>query len=222
LFTALVPTVLLVLGVLGSIFFGVAAPTEAAGAGAFAATLIAATYRKLSWGVVKETCLATLKASAFIIVIVIGASMYTGIFLSAGCGNVVADLVLSAPGGKWGVFVLIHLILFMLGMLLDWLGILLIMIPIITPIAAALGFDSIWFALMVMVNMQMAYMTPPMAPAIFFLRGVVPPDSGIDTGTIIRGVIPIVSLVMVGIVLLILFPDIVMWLPNAMIKAKVT
>jgi tripartite ATP-independent transporter DctM subunit len=222
LFTALIPPLLLILGVLGSIFFGIAAPTEAAGAGAFVATLIAAGYRKLSWRVVKQTCIATLKASAFIIVIVTGASIFTGIFLSAGCGNVVADLVLSAPGGKWGVFVLIHLILFMLGMFLGWLGILLIMIPIVTPIGEALGFDSTWFALMIMVNLQMAYMTPPMAPAIFFLRGVVPPDSGIDSGTIIRGVVPIVALVMVGIVVLILVPDIIMWLPNAMIKAKVT
>jgi tripartite ATP-independent transporter DctM subunit len=222
LFTALIPPLLLILGVLGSIFFGIAAPTEAAGAGAFVATLIAAGYRKLSWRVVKQTCIATLKASAFIIVIVTGASIFTGIFLSAGCGNVVADLVLSAPGGKWGVFVLIHLILFMLGMFLGWLGILLIMIPIVTPIGEALGFDSTWFALMIMVNLQMAYMTPPMAPAIFFLRGVVPPDSGIDSGTIIRGVVPIVALVMVGIVVLILVTDIIMWLPNAMIKAKVT
>jgi tripartite ATP-independent transporter DctM subunit len=222
LFTALIPPLLLILGVLGSIFFGIAAPTEAAGAGAFVATLIAAGYRKLSWRVVKQTCIATLKASAFIIVIVTGASIFTGIFLSAGCGNVVADLVLSAPGGKWGVFVLSHLILFMLGMFLGWLGILLIMIPIVTPIGEALGFDPTWFALMIMVNLQMAYMTPPMAPAIFFLRGVVPPDSGIDSGTIIRGVVPIVALVMVGIVVLILVPDIIMWLPNAMIKAKVT
>jgi len=130
----------------------------------------------------------------------------------------VADLVLSAPGGKWGVFVVIHIILFFLGMFLGWMGILLIMIPIVTPIGLAIGFDPIWFALMIMVNLQMAYMTPPMAPAIFFLRGVVPPDSGIDTGTIIRGVIPIIILVIVGIVLLIIFPDIIMWLPNAMIK----
>jgi len=222
LLTALVPPALLVLGVLGSIFFGIAAPTEAAGAGAFVATIIAAGYRKLNLRVLKETCLATLKASAFIIVIVTGASIFTGIFLSAGCGNVVADLIIAAPGGKWGAFVLIHFILFMLGMFLGWLGILLIMIPVVTPIGAALGFDPIWFALMIMVNLQMAYMTPPMAPAIFFLRGVVPPDSGIDTGTIIRGVVPIVALVMVGIVLLIIFPDIIMWLPNAMIKAKVT
>jgi len=218
LFTALVPPLLLVLGVLGSIFFGIAAPTEAAGAGAFVATVIAAGYRKLSWKVLKETCFATLKASAFIIVIVTGASIFTGIFLSSGCGNVVADLVLSAPGGKWGVFVIIHIILFFLGMFLGWMGILLIMIPIVTPIGLAIGFDPIWFALMIMVNLQMAYMTPPMAPAIFFLRGVVPPDSGIDSGTIIRGVIPIVALVMVGIVLLIIFPEIIMWLPNAMIK----
>jgi len=218
LFTALIPPSLLVFGVLGSIFFGIAAPTEAAGAGAFVSMVIAAGYRKLSWRVLKETCFATLKASAFIIVIVTGASIFTGIFLSSGCGNVVADLVLSAPGGKWGVFVVIHIILFLLGMFLGWMGILLIMIPIVTPIGLAIGFDPIWFALMVMVNLQMAYMTPPMAPAIFFLRGVVPPDSGIDSGTIIRGVIPIIALVMVGIVLLIVFPDIIMWLPNTMIK----
>ncbi len=218
LFTSLVPPGFLILGVLGSIFFGIAAPTEAAGAGAFVSMLIAAGYKKFNLRVLKETCYATLKTSAFIIVVVTGASIFTGVFLSQGCGNVVADLILAAPGGKWGAFAVIHLILFMLGMFLGWMGILLIMVPVITPIGAALGFDPVWFALMVMVNLQMAYMTPPMAPAIFFLRGVVPPDSGITTATIIRGVIPIVSLVAVGIVILILVPNIVLWLPNAMIK----
>jgi len=219
LLTALMPPAMLILGVLGSIFFGIAAPTEAAGAGALVSMIIAAGYKKLSWAVIKATCYAVLKVSAFIIIVVTSASFFTGVFLSQGCGNVVADLVMSAPGGKWGIFVVIHIILFFLGMFLGWMGILLIMIPIITPIGQAIGFDPIWFALMIMVNLQMAYMTPPMAPAIFFLRGVVPPDSGIDAGVIIKGVVPIVALVVVGIIILILIPDIVMWLPDTMIKA---
>jgi TRAP-type mannitol/chloroaromatic compound transport system permease large subunit len=110
------------------------------------------------------------------------------------------------------------IIVFILGMFIDWVGILLILIPIITPIGNKLGFNDLWFAMMVCISLQIAYMSPPYAPAIFFLRGVCPPEYGINTNTIIRGCIPFIGLIVIGLFLFILFPEIITWLPGKMIK----
>jgi tripartite ATP-independent transporter DctM subunit len=219
LVTSLLPPVFLILAVLGSIFFGVAAPTEAAGIGALASLMLVAAYKKLSWSVLTDVLYTTFKLSGFIIILVIGASIFTGIFLRLGGGKVVADLILASPGGKWGAFALLMLIIFLLGMFLDWIGILLIIVPIVTPIGSALGFHPIWFAMMICINLQMAYMTPPFAPAIFILRGTLPADEAVGaTMPIIRGVIPFIVLVMIFIALCIAVPDIVTWLPDNMIR----
>jgi len=130
----------------------------------------------------------------------------------------VENLVLASPGGRWGAFAVIMFIVFILGMFIDWLGIIFIMVPIITPIGPALGFDELWFAMMIIVNLQMSFMTPPFAYAIFFLRGAAPPELGVSTADIIRGVIPFVILIMVGLGLLVAFPDLILWLPHQMIK----
>lgn len=219
LVTSLLPPVFLILAVLGSIFFGVAAPTEAAGIGALAALVMVASYKKLTWSVLTDVIYTTFKLSGFIIILVIGASIFTGVFLRLGGGQVVANLILAAPGGKWGAFAILMLIIFLLGMFLDWIGILLIIVPIVTPIGAALGFHSIWFAMMICINLQMAYMTPPFAPAIFILRGTLPADEAVGaTMPIIRGVIPFIVIVMIFIVICIAVPEIVTWLPDNMIK----
>jgi len=147
-----------------------------------------------------------------------GATIFTGTFLRLGCGEVVTNLVLAAPGGKWGAFAIIMFVIFILGMFIDWMGILFIMVPIVTPIGEVLGFDPIWFALMVCVNLQMSFMTPPFAYAIFFLKGICKPEWGVTTGHIIRGVIPFVALIVIGIVLCAVFPQIILWLPGMMIK----
>jgi len=214
----LVPPVFIVLAVLGSIFFGVAAPTEAAALGALAATILALAYRRLNWQTLTRSMLQTLRITCMAFLICWGATMFTGTFLRVGGGEVVTNLVLAMPGGKWGAFGVIMFIIFILGMFIDWMGILFVMVPIVTPIGDVLGFDPIWFALMVCVNLQMSFMTPPFAYAIFFLKGITKPEWEVTTGHIIRGVLPFVALIIVGLVLCAVFPQIILWLPGVMIK----
>jgi tripartite ATP-independent transporter DctM subunit len=218
LFTSLIPPALLIGSVLGSIFFGLATPTEASGVGAFASAVLAFMYGRLTWGVARDTTLHTLKVSSMICLLVIGGYMFTGTFMVLGCGQVVEDFILWVPFGRWGSFTVIMLIVFILGMFIDWVGILLIIIPIATPIAATLQFDALWFAMMICVSLQIAYLSPPYAPAIFLLRGVIPDHFGISTTTIIRGVIPYILLIALALLLFIAFPGIITWLPNKMIK----
>ena len=214
----LVPPVFIILAVLGSIFFGIAAPTEAAALGALASVILAASYRRLTMGVFTKSMLQTLRITCMAFLIGWGATMFTGTFLRVGGGEVVTNLVLAMPGGKWGAFGVIMFIIFILGMFIDWLGILFIMVPIVTPIGDVLGFDPIWFALMICVNLQMSFMTPPFAYAIFFVKGISKPEWGVTTAHIIKGVIPFVFLIVIGLVLCTVFPQIILWLPGMMIK----
>jgi tripartite ATP-independent transporter DctM subunit len=218
LIVSLVPPSILVVAVLGAIFFGVATPTEAAAVGALATTLLVVAYRKFSFAALKETALETMKISGMILLIGAVSFAFVGIFVRAGCGDVIKEFILKAPGGRWGIFFIIQLIIFILGFVLDWLGILFILVPIITPAATELGFDPIWFAMMVCVNLQTSFMTPPFAYAIFYLKGAAAPELGVTVGDIIRGVVPFVILILVGLALCIAFPEIILWLPAKMIK----
>jgi len=218
LIVSLVPPVILIMAVLGTIFLGIAAPTEAAGVGALVATLLALAYRKLNWQVLKETALATVRTCGMIFLFVVMSIAFVGVFIGGGGGDVVSNFILATPFGKWGAFVVIMVICFILGLFIDWLGIVLIMVPIITPIAEVLGFDPIWFAMMICTNLQMSFMTPPYAPAIFIARGAIPADLEVTTSEIIRGILPFVLLVMVALGLFIIFPQILLWLPAQMIK----
>jgi len=141
---------------------------------------------------------------------------YVGIFMSGGAGDVVTDLILSVPGGKWGSFAVIMFIVFFLGMFIEWIGIVFIIVPVFSPIFIKLGFDPLWAGLMVCINLQMAFMTPPMAMSIFVLKGAAPPELGITMHDIIRGVLPFVGLVAFALVLLTIFPGIITWLPAKM------
>jgi tripartite ATP-independent transporter DctM subunit len=218
LLRGLIPPVFIILAVLGSIFFGIAAPTEAAALGALASVILAASYRRLTMEVFTKSMLQTLRITCMAFLIGWGATMFTGTFLRVGGGEVVTDLVLAMPGGKWGAFGVIMFIIFILGMFIDWLGILFIMVPIVTPIGDVLGFDPIWFALMICVNLQMSFMTPPFAYAIFFVKGISKPEWGVTTAHIIKGVLPFVFLIVIGLVLCTVFPQIILWLPGMMIK----
>jgi tripartite ATP-independent transporter DctM subunit len=218
LVTGMLPPLFLMFSVLGAIFFGVAAPTEAAAVGALAATLLTLAYRRLNKSVMRSCMLETMRITSMALVIGWSAQMFVGVFLRLGGGEVIQNLVLAAPGGKWGAFIVVQLLIFILGMLIDWIGIVFIMVPLVSPLAPTLGFDPVWFAMMIVVNLQMSFMTPPMAYAIFYLKGIAKPEWGIDTGHIIRGVIPFVVLIMVALALCIIFPDIIMWLPHQMIK----
>jgi tripartite ATP-independent transporter DctM subunit len=218
LFIALGPVAILIMSVLGVIFLGIAPPTEAAGVGAFVATMLTVVYRRFSWRVLKEVALITMRACGFIFVIVTMAVAFTAVFLGGGGREVMQDLIMSAPGGRWGVFGIIMFIIFIMGMFIEWIGIVYIMVPIITPIAAAAGFDILWFSIMVCVNLQMAFMTPPFASGIFICRGACDPKLGVTMGDIVRGVIPHVLLIMVGLALFTRFPQIITWLPTQMIR----
>ena len=217
LLTSLVPPVALILAVLGTIFFGIAPPTEAAAVGSLASLLLALGYRKFSWGLLKYAGLETLRVSAFVLLIGCFCYAFVGIFMSAGCGEVVTNAIMSAPFGRWGAFAVVMLIVFLLGMFIEWIGIVFIIVPIITPIVVALGFDPLWFGMMVCINLQMAFMSPPLAMSIFVCKGTADPELGVTIADIIRGVIPFILLVMVGIALFITFPQIIIWLPGRMI-----
>ncbi|MFH1016183.1 MAG: TRAP transporter large permease subunit [Chloroflexota bacterium] len=218
LLTAAVPPVVLVMSVLGVIYFGIAPPTDAAGIGALAATLLAVAYRRFTWKGLVHVAHETMKTSGFIYLIITMAVAFTSVFIAAGAGDVMKNLILSAPGGRWGAFVAVHLIFFILGMFVEWIGIIYLMVPIVTPVGLALGFDPVWFAVMLCVNLQMAFMTPPVASAIFICKGACAPEWGIRMSHIIRGILPFVVLVMVGLALCIAFPQIITWLPQQMIR----
>ena len=214
---SMLPPVILILAVLGSIFFGIAAPTEAAGVGALAATLLAVAYRKLTWDILKQTAMDTVRTSGMVLLISAMAFAFVGVFMRAGCDDVVTTFVLGAAGGRWGVFMIIMIICFLLGFLIDWMGIIFIMVPIVTPIGAAAGFDPLWFAMMICVNLQMSFMTPPFAYALFYIKGAADPKLGITTGQIISGMVPYVFMIVVALALCVVFPQIILWLPSMML-----
>ena len=217
LLTALLPPAALIMAVLGSIFMGVATPTEAAGVGAVAATLLAVANRRFNLGVLIETSRQTLIISAMVLAIGATAYAFVGVFIRAGGEEAVTQIIMGAPGGKWGVFAIVMFVVFLLGYFIDWMGILFIVVPIITPIGDALGFDKLWFAMMICVNLQTSFLTPPFAYAIFYLRGAADPSLGVTTGDIIRGVFPFVFLILIALGLCIAFPQIILWLPGQMI-----
>jgi len=153
-----------------------------------------------------------------IFLIVVLSVAYTAIFLGLGGGEVVAEAIVGTPGGRWGAFAVIMFIVFILGMFLDWIGIVFIMVPILAPTIIALEFNPLWFAMMVVINLQTGFMSPPFATSIFYLRGAAAPELGIAYGHIIKGVYPFIAIVLVVIVLCIFFPEIVLWLPGQMIR----
>ncbi|NLE96028.1 MAG: TRAP transporter large permease subunit, partial [Dehalococcoidia bacterium] len=164
----LLPPMFIILAVLGTIFFGIATPTEAAAVGCVAATLLAVAYKRFNWQLLKSASRDTLQIGAMAMAVGLGASMFTAVFLRLGGGDAVSSLLMAAPGGKWGVFALTMFIIFILGMFIDWIGILFVMIPLVSPIGEAMGFDPLWFAMMICVNLQMSFLTPPFAYAIFY------------------------------------------------------
>ena len=216
--TALVPPLFIMLLVLGTIFFGIASPTEAAALGAIGAAILAAIRGNLTLQTLKESSFSTARVIAMAFYVVMGASMFAAVFIRLGCGDLLANLILSAPGGEWGAFILIMLLIFVMGMFIDWLGILFILIPIVTPIGITLGFDPIWFAMMIIINLQASFLTPPFAYAIYFVKGLCPPEFGVETKHIIIGVIPFVVLILIAIGLCAAFPQIILWLPSVMIN----
>lgn len=212
----LVPPLFLILAVLGSIFFGIAAPTEAASLGGFGAVVIAAAYRRLNWKNFYESAKTTLRITSMVMFVACGATLFSGVFMALGGAKLIGSFLLGLPFGKWGIVAVMMVILIALGMFIDWIGILYIIIPIFTPVAAQLGFDPLWWAMIVAVNMQTCFLTPPFAYSMFYLKGVAPPE--VTMSHIYRGVIPFLLLQFVGIAVVIIFPQISLWLPSLMYK----
>jgi tripartite ATP-independent transporter DctM subunit len=206
--------ILLIFGVLGSIYAGIATPTEAAGIGCVGAIISAAIYRKLTWENLKESVYATAKITAMILWITIGARCFISVFSAVGGDELVTDFVTGLALNRWVILILIQVMLVFLGLFLDEIGIILLTVPIFLPIIKSLNFDPVWFGILFLVNAQMDYITPPFGYTLFYLRGVAP--EGVTMGDIYRSVIPFVILQAIGLGLCMIFPDIILWLPSMM------
>lgn len=213
----IIPAFLLMVAVLGSIIAGIASPTEASGVGAFCGLLLAAAYRKLTVHYLKEAAYATLVVTSMVFFIIIGASIFNAVFLYLGGGILIKNALIALPFGKWFTLATMMFILFIGGFFISWQGLLFIVVPIFLPVVSALKFDSLWFALLVCVNLQMSFLTPPFAYAIFFVKGAAPPE--ITTWDIYRGVVPFVFLQATGLFICILYPEIILWLPRVTLGA---
>ena len=213
---SMLPPSVLILGVLGSIFAGITTPTEASGVGVILAFLMILAYKRFSWKTIHECMLNTAKTTAMVVLILAGASCFTGVFLGSGGGKVVANLVLSIGLGKWGTFIFMMIITFILGMFIDWIGIVLIVFPIFVPIAEMIGFDKLWFVVTMAVMLQDSFLTPPFGYALFYLKGIAPEE--VSTSDIYWGVFPFWRLMELGLIIVVIFPWTITWLPNVIVR----
>jgi tripartite ATP-independent transporter DctM subunit len=225
LLRGIIAPILLVILVLGVIFSGVATPVEAAGIGTFGALVVAALSRKLSWTNIAKAATTTLKASTMVLWIMFGASIFVGFYIVNGGQQFVTETLLGTGFGPYGILMIMMVLLILLGMFLDWVGILLLAVPIFAPIMRSLPWDglfglpgvppadvSLWFGVVYMVNMQMSFLSPPFGYALFYLKSVAPPE--ITMGIIFRAALPFLFLQAVGLALVVIFPEIILWLPR--------
>lgn len=209
---ALIPPVFLVFTVLGSIILGWAAPTEAAGMGAGGALLLTFWYRTFSMAMLREAAVKTLMITCMIMLILLGGTMFSSVFVASG-GLIGTERLLGALDfGKWETFVLVLGVTFVMGFVLDLVSTILIVIPIAMPLLAKFGVDPVWFCVVFMMVLHTGYLTPPFAPAIFFLKGIDPP--GITLVHMYKGVIPFIILQILGTIIVVAFPEIAVWLPS--------
>jgi tripartite ATP-independent transporter DctM subunit len=225
LLRGIIAPIILVILVLGAIFSGIATPVEAAGIGTFGALVVAAFARKLTWTNIYGAAITTLKASTMVLWIMFGASIFVGFYIVSGGQEFVTASLLGTGLGPYGIMVITMILLIILGMFLDWVGILLLAVPIFAPLMRTLPFDglwglpgvnpadvSLWFGVVYMVNMQMAFLSPPFGYALFYLKSVSPPE--ITMGIIFRAAVPFLFLQAVGLTLVVIFPEIILFLPR--------
>ncbi|HHK60367.1 MAG TPA: TRAP transporter large permease subunit [Desulfobacterales bacterium] len=211
LLRALLPPLALMVAVLGSIFSGIASPTEAAGVGAAGAMLLTVSKGRFSLAVLREVMEATTRLTSMVFIILCGAAAFGLVFRGLGGDMLVRDFVSHLPFGKWGVLVVVMAVVFVIGFFLDFIEITFIHIPVLAPIMAHYGFDPLWFAVLFAVNLQTSFLTPPFGFALFYLKGTAPP--GVSTLAIYRGIVPFVLLQLAALALLVAFPGLVTWLP---------
>jgi len=209
---SLLPPLFVILSMMGTIFLGLATPVESSAMGAAATLVVVALKRRLTWEVVKDALVTSVSVGGMIIWIFMGAMAFSAIYDGLGARAVIEPLVFSLPMGRWGVIVMMMASWFILGMFLDDYAILFICAPIYLPIIKALGFDTVWFGVLYMLNMQMAYLTPPFGYCLFMIKAVCPPD--ITMMDIYRSTTPFVLIQAIGLALCIIFPEIVMWFPR--------
>jgi tripartite ATP-independent transporter DctM subunit len=206
------PFIVLILIVLGAIWGGIATPAEAAAFGATGAFVINAIYRKLTWQVLKDSLDSTLKLSGMGLWILIGANIYLNIFNSLGCQELVTSMVLGMPGGTNGILFMMMFIILLLGMVMDDWAIIMLCTPLYIPIVNELGIDKLWFGVLFIVNIQIAYLTPPFGFVLFWIKSILPPD--VTMGDVYKSVGPFIVLQVLGLTLIFVFPQIALWLPN--------
>jgi tripartite ATP-independent transporter DctM subunit len=203
---------ILIFLVLGTIFTGIAAPTEAAGVGAAGAIILTALQGKLKWRGIIQAAENTLKSSAMVMWTIFGANIFVGLYVMVGGGEFVTQMLLGSGLGKWGIIVVMQLILIFLGCFIDWVGIIMLCVPIFGPIVRQLGFDPVWFGVLFATNLQISFLSPPFGYALFYLKGVAPPE--ISTTDIWKSSAPFIGLQVIGVALVMYFPQIILWLPS--------
>ena len=217
---AVLPPVLLILAVLGSIFAGITTPTEASGVGAIGASILAVAYRKLTLRKLVNVCIATFNTTAYIFAIFIGATVFSYVLRELGGDELIESMILSTGLGPEGTVLFILLIVFLLGFVLDWIEITLIVLPVFAPLIQQLDFAGhvpypqltvAWFAILVAVNLQTSFLTPPFGFALFYMKGVAP--AGVRIQHIYRGIVPFVLLQILGLAAVMAWPQIALWLP---------
>jgi tripartite ATP-independent transporter DctM subunit len=213
---SLIPPMILILGVLGSIFTGIATPTEASGVGALIAFCLVVGYKRFSWRGLHQAVVQSSLSTVMVIFVVLGATCFTGVFIMLGGGDVVKNLILGLGMGKWGSFGVMMLITFILGMFLDWVGIVMLVFPVFLPLAQELGFDKVWFVVIMAVMLQDSFLTPPFGYALFYLKGVAPKE--VTMGDIYWGTFPFWRLMELGFIICVIFPETITWLPSLMVK----
>ena len=211
-FKSVFPPIILIVLVLGSIFFGVATPTESASVGAIGAAIIAYTKGELTFQNLKETSLGTVKLSSFVFVILIGASMFSLVFRGFGGDEMIEHFLSNLPGGLYGALFVVMIAIFLLGFFLDYIEIIFVIVPLVGPILIAYGADPLWLGILISLNLQTSFLTPPFGFSLFFLRGVAPKE--IQTKNIYRGVIPYIGIQVLAIFIVGFFPSIATWLPR--------
>ena len=209
---AVIPPAFLIFAVLGSIFLGFATPTEAAGVGAAGALILALVNGSLSKSILTDVVRETTRTTAFIFAILIGATAFSLVLRGLGGDELIERTLLGLPFGPTGVVITILLFTFLLGFFLDWIELTLIILPLVAPVVTSLGFDPVWFTVLFAVCLQTSFLTPPVGFAIFYLKGVAPPD--IDAITIYRGVVPFIALQLLGLVAIFQWESLVTWLPS--------
>ena len=209
---ALAPPLVLILAVLGSILGGYATPTEAAAVGAMGALLMAIQRRSLSLERLQDIMRGTLRVSSMVFLILIGASVFSLVFRGYDGDDGVHAMLASLPGGVVGAVIVVMLVMFLLGFVLDFIEITFVVVPIVGPVLLAMGVDPVWLGIMIAINLQTSFLTPPFGFALFYLRGVAPPE--VTTGQIYRGVVPFIAIQILALLILAIFPDLVTWLPD--------